>query len=96
MRQVSYSVDRNGVKYVSTVEGRDYPVYATQWHPEKVREPPPRWGDRMRCDGRSACDCGASVLARPWPSHGHHRHATATVTRGAQRTYSCPPASAPS
>jgi gamma-glutamyl hydrolase len=34
-RVVSYSVDRNGVKYVSTVEGRDYPVYATQWHPEK-------------------------------------------------------------
>jgi hypothetical protein len=36
-RVVSYSVDRQGVKYVSTVEGRDYPVYAVQWHPEKVR-----------------------------------------------------------
>ena len=38
-RVVSYSVDRQGVKYVSTVEGRDYPVYAVQWHPEKVRVP---------------------------------------------------------
>jgi len=32
---VTYSLDRNGRKYVSTVEGRKYPFYAVQWHPEK-------------------------------------------------------------
>lgn len=32
---VSYSLDRNGTKYVSTIEARDYPIYGTQWHPEK-------------------------------------------------------------
>ena len=34
---LSYSLDRDGRKYVSTIEGRDLPIYATQWHPEKVR-----------------------------------------------------------
>jgi len=32
---LSYSLDRDGRKYVSTIEGRDLPIYATQWHPEK-------------------------------------------------------------
>ncbi|CAI5986496.1 unnamed protein product [Closterium sp. NIES-64] len=30
------SVDRNGTEYVTTIEARDYPIYGTQWHPEKT------------------------------------------------------------
>lgn len=29
------SVDRNGTEYVTTVEAKHYPIYGTQWHPEK-------------------------------------------------------------
>lgn len=29
------SKDRNGVEYVSTAEHKEYPFFATQWHPEK-------------------------------------------------------------
>ncbi|KAL4434657.1 hypothetical protein ABPG77_002780 [Micractinium sp. CCAP 211/92] len=32
---LSLSVDRGGQVYVSTFEWRDYPIYGTQWHPEK-------------------------------------------------------------
>eukprot|EP01027_Heterolobosea_sp_BB2_P024030 GEZU01036161.1.p2 GENE.GEZU01036161.1~~GEZU01036161.1.p2 ORF type:complete len:323 (+),score=115.49 GEZU01036161.1:34-1002(+) len=32
---LSTNVDRNGVEFVSTIEAYDYPIYATQWHPEK-------------------------------------------------------------
>jgi len=32
---VSTSVDRKGKKYVSTIEGRFYPFYGVQWHPER-------------------------------------------------------------
>jgi gamma-glutamyl hydrolase len=32
---LSLSLARDGRPYVSTMEARDYPVYATQWHPEK-------------------------------------------------------------
>ena len=32
---VSLSLDKAGAPYVSTLEARDYPVTATQWHPEK-------------------------------------------------------------
>lgn len=32
---LSLSVDRGGQVYVSTFEARDYPIYGTQWHPEK-------------------------------------------------------------
>lgn len=32
---LSLSLARDGKPYVSTMEARDYPVYATQWHPEK-------------------------------------------------------------
>mmetsp|Transcript_6683 Transcript_6683/g.15389 ORF Transcript_6683/g.15389 Transcript_6683/m.15389 type:complete len:312 (+) Transcript_6683:3-938(+) len=32
---LSLNQDRNNVSFVSTMEGRDWPVYATQWHPEK-------------------------------------------------------------
>ncbi|CAL5230063.1 g13515 [Coccomyxa viridis] len=32
---VSLSVDKGDVTYISTLEGRRYPVTATQWHPEK-------------------------------------------------------------
>ena len=28
---------RKGVAFVSTVEGKTLPFYATQWHPEKVQ-----------------------------------------------------------
>ena len=29
------SVDRNGTEFVSTMEGKHYPFFSTQWHPEK-------------------------------------------------------------
>lgn len=32
---LSTSKDRNGVEFVSTMEGIKYPIFATQWHPEK-------------------------------------------------------------
>lgn len=32
---LSTNNDRNGIDFVSTVEGKKYPVYAAQWHPEK-------------------------------------------------------------
>lgn len=32
---VSTSVDRKGKNYVSTIEGRFYPFYGVQWHPER-------------------------------------------------------------
>lgn len=35
------SRDRNGVEYVSTAEHKEYPFFATQWHPEK---PPYEFG----------------------------------------------------
>ena len=31
---LSTSVDRNGVPFVSTIEGKSMPFYGTQWHPE--------------------------------------------------------------
>lgn len=30
------SQDRNGKTFVASVEAKDAPIYATQWHPEKV------------------------------------------------------------
>jgi gamma-glutamyl hydrolase len=32
---LSTNRDRNGLEFVSTVESVNYPVYGTQWHPEK-------------------------------------------------------------
>ncbi len=32
---LSFNEDRVGVQFVSTIEARRYPFYATQWHPEK-------------------------------------------------------------
>ena len=32
---LSTNVDRKGKPFVSTIEGRFYPIFATQWHPEK-------------------------------------------------------------
>lgn len=34
-RILSTNNDRNGINFVSTMEGQKYPFYATQWHPEK-------------------------------------------------------------
>jgi len=35
-RAISWSTDRNKKPFVSTVESFNYPIYAYQWHPEKV------------------------------------------------------------
>lgn len=32
---LSTNVDRQGVEFVSTMEAFNYPIFATQWHPEK-------------------------------------------------------------
>lgn len=37
LRVLSTNKDRKGNEFVSTVEGIDVPIYATQWHPEKVQ-----------------------------------------------------------
>lgn len=34
-RLLSDSTDRHGVPFASTIEARQYPVFATQWHPER-------------------------------------------------------------
>ena len=35
-RLISNNHDRVGWEFVSTMEAFDYPIYGTQWHPEKV------------------------------------------------------------
>ena len=32
---LSTNVDRNGIEFISTMEAKDMPITATQWHPEK-------------------------------------------------------------
>ncbi len=32
---LSTNVDRKGVEFISTMESYNYPIYGTQWHPEK-------------------------------------------------------------
>eukprot|EP00798_Chlamydomonas_sp_ICE-L_P027707 gene27707-7350_t len=39
---LSTTVDRQGIEYISTMEGKNYPFFGTQWHPEK---PPYEFGD---------------------------------------------------
>jgi gamma-glutamyl hydrolase len=34
---LSTNKDRKGVAFVSTIEAHDFPIFATQWHPEKVQ-----------------------------------------------------------
>lgn len=34
---LSTNKDRKGVEFISTVEGKKYPIYGTQWHPEKCQ-----------------------------------------------------------
>lgn len=36
-RILSTNHDRDGVEFISTMEARDYPIYAVQWHPEVSR-----------------------------------------------------------
>lgn len=32
---LSTNVDRGGLEFLSTIEGKEYPIYGSQWHPEK-------------------------------------------------------------
>jgi len=32
---LSTNRDRKGIEFISTIEGKSMPFYATQWHPEK-------------------------------------------------------------
>ncbi|KAL9956183.1 hypothetical protein ACROYT_G037627 [Oculina patagonica] len=34
---LSTNKDRNGLEFISTIEGKNYPIYGTQWHPEKCQ-----------------------------------------------------------
>ncbi|XP_075711517.1 gamma-glutamyl hydrolase-like [Rhinoderma darwinii] len=36
-RILSTNHDRDGVEFISTIEARDFPIYAVQWHPEVNR-----------------------------------------------------------
>lgn len=36
LKITSYGVDKNGLEYIATLEGRKYPFYAVQFHPEMV------------------------------------------------------------
>jgi len=44
---ISMNVDRDGVPFGSTMEGREFPFYATQWHPERNQFD---WGTRENLD----------------------------------------------
>ena len=52
---LSTNVDRNNREFISTMEHKQYPFYATQWHPEKnifewpdpQQENIPHWGDAI-------------------------------------------------
>ena len=35
-RRVAYSQNDDGTSFIAIIEGRDYPIYGTQFHPEKV------------------------------------------------------------
>ena len=49
-----------GEEYVSTVEGRDYPLFATQWHPEK---PPFEFADKSIPHTRTAIDAAYATAS---------------------------------
>ncbi len=40
-RVLAINEDREGVQFISSMEGIQYPVYAQQWHAEKVRRSNP-------------------------------------------------------
>jgi hypothetical protein len=42
----SYSLDRNGKKFISSLEGRNYPFFLTQFHPEKIFD----WNPKNKID----------------------------------------------
>jgi gamma-glutamyl hydrolase len=44
---LSVDLDRNGKPFVSTVEGKEWPLYGTQWHPEKA---PWEWNPDWRIE----------------------------------------------
>ena len=64
---LSLSLDKGGLPYISTVEARDYPITATQWHPEKNQ-----FGARA---ARCLLHCGLrrlegrALLACRWPMY---------------------------
>lgn len=47
MNVLSVDLDRNGKPFVSTVEGKTWPLYGTQWHPEKA---PWEWNPAWRIE----------------------------------------------
>jgi gamma-glutamyl hydrolase len=34
-RILATSIDKEGKEYIAAIEGRDYPIYGVQWHPER-------------------------------------------------------------
>ena len=46
-RVISTNKDRKGREFISTVEAKNYPIYGTQWHPEKAAF---EWTDRECMD----------------------------------------------
>ncbi|XP_068673349.1 gamma-glutamyl hydrolase-like isoform X2 [Montipora capricornis] len=34
---LSTNKDKNGLEFISTIEGNEYPIFGTQWHPEKLQ-----------------------------------------------------------
>lgn len=56
-RVLSTNVDRKGTPFVSTIEAIDYPIFATQWHPER---PPFDIGSENNINNKSCTDsmCG--------------------------------------
>lgn len=57
---LSTSRDAAGEAYVSTVEGIEYPFFATQWHPEK---PPYEFSDETIPHSRAAMDAAGATAA---------------------------------
>jgi gamma-glutamyl hydrolase len=67
------SVDRTGKAFVSTMEGKALPIYATQWHPEKALfEWPEDWTEYIPVECATAsCTVPHSATLDPSPIPAH-------------------------
>jgi gamma-glutamyl hydrolase len=82
-RVLSTSTDRRGLVFVSTVEARALPVFATQWHPEKAQFEW-AWRDGAPLEAIDHSDdalAAAQHLARVFVGHARGAAAVA-VARG--------------
>eukprot|EP00727_Mastigamoeba_balamuthi_P000873 m51a1_g10783 putative gamma-glutamyl hydrolase (325) ;mRNA; r:55091-56607 len=70
---LSTNRDRKGVEFISTVEGRELPVFGVQWHPER---PPFVWSDV-----EASPHCEAAIDAAHWVGRAFARAARQNTNR---------------